>query len=197
MKPTEVLTEEQMQQLKTNSVIDGMTIDSNQKTLKSCAYHVLKTIGFYKLRNVVASLDVPFNVYTFVSDANAPRPLFTANNSIELPDSMYMDNDDDFLFDLSKSGAWGGSNLGSVKLPSNMSQTIQVADPTWNTVKTASIVHHSKKTPVNSGVMDASSAVRISNVFGDLTSPYEKTAIVYAKRPSLDSSKTYWKGYSG
>ncbi len=42
----------------------------------SCKYWAPKTVGFYQLRNTMCHVTDPFNTYMFVSDANAPTPVY-------------------------------------------------------------------------------------------------------------------------
>lgn len=41
-----------------------------------CQYWVPKTIGYYQLRNTFCRVTDPYNTYMFVSDANAPTPVY-------------------------------------------------------------------------------------------------------------------------
>ena len=50
-------------------------------TFLGCKYYMPKTIGFYQLRNTFTKVEEPFNTYMFVSDANAPVPLYDVDVS--------------------------------------------------------------------------------------------------------------------
>ena len=72
-----------MHQVEYDGVFDGMVVDEKNKQIKSIRYDLMKTKGFYQLRNVVSGIQDIFNVYMFVGDASSPSALYATNNETE------------------------------------------------------------------------------------------------------------------
>jgi hypothetical protein len=95
MESTKLLTETQKSTLYESGQMPGnSSIDKKHYV----SYDWLKTIGYFQLRNTMALTDQPVNSYMFVSDANAPTPLYdtgevTAANALEVAKSFYMNNE--------------------------------------------------------------------------------------------------------
>ena len=117
-----------MRQVEYDGVFDGMEVDEKTKNIKSIRYDLLKTKGFYQLRNVVSGIQDIFNVYMFVGDASAPRALYATNNETEdggevEADALFFANDT-MLFH-NESGDVGSCNLNSVYLPETIQERIE------------------------------------------------------------------------
>ena len=88
MDVTQLLTKRQMDRIEREAKFPGIIYKTRSdssgfttNTFQSCKYWVPKTVGFYQLRNTFAKLDEPFNTYMFVSDANAPVPVYDIDTS--------------------------------------------------------------------------------------------------------------------
>ena len=126
---TRILTENQIRQVEQYGKFDGMEVDEKNKQIKSIRYDLLKTRGFYQLRNVVSGIQDIFNVYMFVGDASSPRSLYKINNGddaeadVNVSDSLFLANDT-MLFKNEK-GDVGSCNLNSVYLPESVQDDIE------------------------------------------------------------------------
>lgn len=81
MDVTQLLTKRQMDMVEREAKFPGITYKSPGFGDSICKYWAAKTVGFYQLRNTFAKLDEPFNTYMFVSDANAPVPVYDIDTS--------------------------------------------------------------------------------------------------------------------
>ena len=97
MNVIELLTQSQLDEVKNTTHFPG-TKYTRGKTDKDgytknqylqCDYSAPKTVGFYQLRNSFFKLNDSINTYMFVSDANAPTPLYEV--AID-PENIGLDN---------------------------------------------------------------------------------------------------------
>lgn len=176
-------------------------------TLKSYKYWVPKTVGFYQLRNTFAKLDEPFNTYMFVSDANAPVPVYDIDtsdkddawwedkdNALSVANSLFLGQDymlfkeiknveiqGDFGKALYK--CWNGREFG------DRSKFI-----TWRDLLRSNLGWHFGNIAYSKIASDAklrqpSSGHDICAVFQSLNNPYTNTNIVLATRSNYANFK--------
>lgn len=119
MSVTKLLTQDQIDMLQSEAKIPGVeyntvTFNDGVTTISSflnCKYYVPKTVGFYQLRNTMTEVTEPVNTYMFVSDANAPVPVYDVDvskwsdddwnkkeNALKVANSLFLWHNSD-LFD--------------------------------------------------------------------------------------------------
>lgn len=186
----------------------------------SCNYSVPRTVGFYQLRNTMARVSDSFNTYMFVSDANAPVPLYDVESeinwwndeskSLEVSNSLFL-YADSLLF----------NQIGEVKLPFdeigktfykclkgkawkgssdnwNSKQGI-----TWKNVLESNLSYHylnkSAEDELKSNSLQQlndEGAMNMYAVFQGLRNPYQNTNIILATRKDYEdfaNAKGTWK----
>ena len=96
MNVTQLLTNSQIRSLEETTRFNGIDYTSTYKNndwvnnkFNTCKYYVPKTVGYYQLRNTYCNVTEPFNTYMFVSDANAPTPLYDVAVDKENPDDWW------------------------------------------------------------------------------------------------------------
>lgn len=97
MNVTELLTQSQLDAVKDTMHFPGIEYTTGKadkngyanSQYEQCDYWVPKTVGFYQLRNTFCRVADTFNTYMFVSDANAPTPLYDV--AID-PENIGLDN---------------------------------------------------------------------------------------------------------
>jgi len=209
---TRILTENQIRQVEQYGKFDGMEVDEKNKQIKSIRYDLLKTKGFYQLRNVVSGIQDVFNVYMFVGDASSPRSLYKINNGddseadVNVSDSLFLANDT-MLFKNEK-GDVGSCNLNSVYLPESVQNYIAALVKEnqrpaywnkWEMLFNTNLVYHANKTLPEeaSSVNQSEDGKGIVSLFGGFNNPYEQTTIVYAQRRNYTQFNAYWNEASG
>ena len=97
MNVTELLTQSQLDAVKDTMHFPGIKYTTGKadkdgyakSQYEWCNYWAPKTVGFYQLRNTFCRLADTFNTYMFVSDANAPTPIYDV--AID-PENIGLDN---------------------------------------------------------------------------------------------------------
>lgn len=170
-----------------------------------CHCDAPKTVGFYQLRNTFCKVTEPYNTYMFVSDANAPIPLYdvqvgvgddwwTKENARKVAQSLYLGADES-LFD----------DIGDIPLPDGVSTAFtnktNVNNPTYGHLMKSNIGYHYSDKPYKSdtagtsgaalkglgfGLPETGDAYNISVVFHGLQNPYTSTNLVLATRKDYD-----------
>lgn len=191
------------------------------RTFSTCDYWVPNTIGYYQLRNTLTKVTDPFNMYMFVSDANAPLPSYNVDvsdkdedwwsdkdNALLVANSFFL-LDDERLFD----------DIGNCELPDAIGQAMyncyygskgptrwseHVANrsknlaSTWNTLLESSKgYHYHRKLDMKSAGI-TSGTYEIGVVFGSgMANPYTSNNVIIAKRDNWAKFKAgnnanYW-----
>lgn len=214
MDVTQLLTKRQMDMVEREAKFPGITYKPKgasggftRNTFRSCKYWVPKTVGFYQLRNTFAKLDEPFNTYMFVSDANAPVPVYDIDTS-DKDDAWWEDKDNalsvanslflyqDFkLFDV----------IGNIEIQGDFGKALykcwtgnEFGDKskfkTWRNLLRSNLGWHFGNIAYSKIASDAklrqpSSGHDICAVFQSLNNPYTNTNIVLATRSNYANFK--------
>jgi hypothetical protein len=184
---------------KTNELADG----SIQNTFENCKYWVPKTVGFYQLRNTLATVTEPYNTYMFVSDANAPVPVYdidisdkddtwwdNKDNALDVANSIFMFQDSglfDTIKDVPINGEFGkalfkcvnGKEIDESKNKFLTWGNLLKYNTDWHCANTASdaLVQDADIAPI-----DTDESMNLYAVFQSLNNPYTSTNVVFAIR---------------
>lgn len=193
MDVTQLLTKRQMDMVEREAKFPGITYKSPGFGNSICKYWAAKTVGFYQLRNTFAKLDEPFNTYMFVSDANAPVPVYDIDTS-DKDDAWWEDKDnalsvanslflyqDSKLFDV----------IGDVRIGGDLGK---YSNFSWRRLLQSNLAWHAQNLAYVNMAKDAklrmpSSGHDICAVFQSLKNPYTNTNIVLATRSNYANFK--------
>lgn len=214
MDVTQLLTKRQMDMVEREAKFPGITYKPGRasggftrNTFQSCKYWVPKTVGFYQLRNTFAKLDEPFNTYMFVSDANAPVPVYDIDtsdkddawwedkgNALSVANSLFLYQDSslfDAIGDVEIQGdfgkalykCWTGNEFGD-KSKFNTWRHLLISNGGWHTSNLAYV-----NIADDAKLRRPSSGYKICAVFQSLKNPYTNMNIVLATRSNYANFK--------
>ena len=179
------------------------------RVFERCKYWVPQTVGYYQLRNTLAKVTDPFNMYMFVSDANAPllsyetapednadwwavkENALMVSNSIFLPQEARLINDIgecELPEDIGKAlyRCWYGNSKWENYWNKHQSGKSGVISPNWQKLFDSNYGYHAQRSV--SLKLDGKKQIKtppegINMVFGSgFVNPYTSNNVVIAKR---------------
>ena len=203
--PTKILTQYQMDYSESHEgKFRGVEYRRvNDKKITSTGFYSwgANTFGFFQLRNTLCTTQLnPVNTYLFVSDANAPRPLYDVPDNATVDEkakSMYLCGNSELMDDIEETPLPEHINSKLLEYLNPTESNYWVSNGnggsfTWKTLSYSNNVYHRKREGKTS---DYTMYNDIEAVFGGLENPYCKTTMVFGERSGWSSlTKQYNDG---
>lgn len=201
-----------MESLKALAQFPGIEYQGNKlegeytrNLFKKEKYCASKTVGFYELRNAMSNLKDTFNTYLFVSDANAPVPMYQVDtddwNTDDWGDPTKVETVSKSMFLWQDWLIFDDLDLGGATLPAEIQTAITdtisnsakilmkngvVGSPTWKTLALSNLGYHASVDVLSDMNRRGFNVDNIGNsiyaVFGSMHNPYTSNNVVWATR---------------